>query len=146
MKTSQLEGSKLRAEVKTLQEKLAATTAELAAKRGIKNARQRTTTQYSQEDLLRNVAKKFCVTDEPWLDSSIFALTRLPVVDPMSPERFRDDNNYDRGTLTALYQAVPEGLHEDMVNDSEFKRAVREKLFSKLQTFNCHPVFSLLQI
>jgi hypothetical protein len=129
LRTSQLEASTLRAEVKTLQEKLAAATTELAAKRGTKNARQRSTTQHQQEDLLRNVAKKFCVTDEPWLDSSIFALTRLPVVDPTSPERFKDDDNYDRGILTALYQAVPEGLHEDMINDSEFKRAVCERLF-----------------
>ena len=119
-------------------------TTELAAKHGIKNACQQTTL-YSQEDLLQNVAKKNCITDEPQQDSSIFALTCLPVVDLISPERFRDDNNYDWGTHTALYQAVLEGLHEDMVNDSEFKRVVCEKLFSKLQTY-LTPVFSLLQI
>jgi hypothetical protein len=39
-------------------------TTELAAKHGIKKAHQQTTL-YSQEDLLQNVAKKNCITDEP---------------------------------------------------------------------------------
>jgi hypothetical protein len=92
----------------------------LTAKRGTKHTRQRTTTELPYEDRLRNISKRFAVTDELWLDSDIFELDRFPDVDPLSSDRFTNGETYKRGTITALYQVVPEDLHDDMVNQSEF--------------------------
>ena len=140
MKQSQVRESEYRAEVKSLQQKVAALTTELAEKRGGKKIRQRTSTNLEYEDQLRPIGKMFSMTEDLWLEPAVFDLPNSTTLDPMSPARFVDDETYDCGTAVALYKIVPEKLHEDMANLTEFRRAVVTTLLSPYQLSNRQPI------
>ena len=107
--------------MKTLQEKLAVATTELASKRGKKGTHQRPTTTLEYHDALRTMGKKFSMTEDLWLDPGVFNLPNSSTLKPRSVEWFVSDDTYDHGMAVALYEAVPELHHKDMVNLSEFR-------------------------
>lgn len=71
--------------------------------------------------------KKFCVVGQPWLDKRLFEQMGSEFDNGQSPHdtsRFSDDNSYDQGTLTALYEIVPTKRHDDMKGLDEFQSVV----------------------
>lgn len=98
-------------------------TAELVALRG-DNARRKKANTLGYEDVLKDLGKKFAVTDEPWLEPAVFSLPLTLNADPNVGARFVDDDSYDQGTLAALYECVPNKYHQDMVNVPDFGKNV----------------------
>jgi hypothetical protein len=129
LKDSQTKQSEYRSEMKTLQEKLAVATTQLAAKRGQKGPCQCTTTPLTYAEILQPLAKKFAMTEELWLEGNVFDLLNSTTLDPRSLARFANAATYDQGTAVILHKVVPEIYHEDMANMSEFRRAVLEHVY-----------------
>ena len=125
MRHAHLKIGELTTQKKDLEQKVAALTAELTAAHGGKPSRMKkkaTTLEY--DDVLKNLGKNFAVTGELWLDQAIFSKPLMVTADNSLAARFVDDDTYYQGTITTLYQHVPQKYHEDMANLPEFAKVV----------------------
>jgi hypothetical protein len=81
-------------------------------------------------DDLKNLGKKFAITQEPWLKLSIFCVPLVITANNDPAARFIDDESYDQGTITFLHEFVPSKSHNDMGNLSDFAKEASSSFIS----------------
>lgn len=119
MTHAQLQIGELTAKKKDLEQKVAALTAELTALRGNKTSRKTKNTTIAYDDVLRDLGKKFGVTNELWLDTATFSVPLAVTADDDA------EDAYEQSTVAALHRFIPQKYHDDMVHLPEFARIVR---------------------
>jgi hypothetical protein len=85
--------------------------------------RRRGTATSEHDEEIKDVACKFAIMGEPWMDDASFKQER-PTMSADSVERYRSAQTIAEGIIAELYDAVPTKLLEMLLNKNHFRDLV----------------------
>ncbi|KIM78821.1 hypothetical protein PILCRDRAFT_90384 [Piloderma croceum F 1598] len=84
----------------------------------VKRRRGTVTSEHDEE--IKDIARKFAIMGEPWLDDASFKQER-PAMSADSSERYKSTQRIAEGIIAELYDAVPTKLLGMLQNENHFK-------------------------
>jgi len=79
------------------------------------------------EKLISQYAKRFGVMNEMFVLPGAMAVKR-PLTDSTDPDQYKSDLAALEGVIAEVYENIPDNLHEDMENSTQFRNLVSKLL------------------